>query len=135
MRLSGKVSDLMLVGHDTPRVSQDTPMAMAIAEMDRLDLGTTLVEDDDHLLTGIITDGDLRRFLIKGNGIEKKTAKDVMTAAPKAVNADSKVSDALNLMEKHLITVLPVVDHAGRILGILHVHDILGKGEVRFNGR
>ncbi|MBI9075679.1 MAG: KpsF/GutQ family sugar-phosphate isomerase [Desulfatibacillum sp.] len=133
-RLSAKIRDIMVSGDQVPRVMEDTPMVDAIAEMDRLDLGTTLVTDQDGLLKGIITDGDLRRFLTRGNGVDKKTARDVMTPDPKAVTSDSRVSEALNLMEAHLITVLPVVGDQNQVMGILHVHDILGKGEVRFNG-
>ncbi|WP_028314506.1 KpsF/GutQ family sugar-phosphate isomerase [Desulfatibacillum aliphaticivorans] len=133
-RLSAKIKDIMLTGDDVPCVLEDTIMTEAIAEMDRLDLGTTLVTDKDGALKGIITDGDLRRFLTRGNGVDRKTAKDVMTPTPKAVTSHSKVSEALNLMEAHLITVLPVVGEKNQVLGILHVHDILGKGEVRFNG-
>lgn len=134
-RLLGRVADFMLTGEEVPCIDENTPMAGAIGEMDRFDLGATLVKDKDNKLAGIITDGDLRRFLITGHGIEDKTAKHVMTANPKAVNAHSKLSKALNLMEKHLITVLPVVGDSGEVLGILHLHDILGKGEIRFNGK
>ena len=134
-RLSARIGDIMLTGDQVPRVLEDTPMTEAIAEMDRLDLGTTLVTDGSGILKGIITDGDLRRFLTRGNGVDKKTAKDVMTPTPKAVTSHSKVSEALNLMETYLITVLPVVGDQNQVLGILHVHDILGKGEVRFNGQ
>ncbi len=134
-RLSAKVSVLMQTGDQTPRVFEDTPMVDALAEMDRLDLGTTLVTDHDGILKGIITDGDLRRFLTRGNGVGEKVARDVMTPDPKSVTAESKVSDALNLMEEYLITVLPVVGDDNQVLGILHVHEILGKGEIRFNGQ
>jgi len=133
-RLSARVADIMLTGELVPCVPEHTPMDEAIREMDRLDLGTTLVSAYDSVLAGIITDGDLRRFLLKGGRIESAKARDVMTKGPKTVGPEGMVSDALDLMEKHLITLLPVTDASGKIIGVLHLHDILGKGTVRFNG-
>lgn len=133
-RLCARVSDIMITGAGVPCVPGDMPMEEAIREMDRLDLGTVLVRAGAGLLAGIVTDGDLRRFLLKGGRIETARAKDVMTRGPKTVSPEGQVSDALELMEKHLITLLPVTDGSGKILGVLHLHDILGKGTVRFNG-
>jgi len=133
-RLLAPVSQIMLTGAGVPAVAADTPLPRTLAEMDRLDLGAALVLDAEGRLAGIITDGDLRRFLLSGRATEGLTAADVMTARPKSVAPDSQVSEALNLMEKHLITVLPVTEPGGRVLGILHLHDILGKGTLRFNG-
>ena len=60
---------------------------------------------------------------------------DVMTKNPRTVDPDSPAYDALNLMEKYQITLLPIVDTTGTVQGILHLHDILGKGDFKFNGR
>ena len=60
--------------------------------------------------------------------------QDVMTKDPRKVSPYSPVYDALNMMEQYQITVLPVIDSEGKVMGILHLHDILGKGEFKFNG-
>ncbi|MBW1988903.1 MAG: KpsF/GutQ family sugar-phosphate isomerase [Deltaproteobacteria bacterium] len=133
-RLAAAVEGIMLTGDQVPSVSPKTPLVKAIEEIDRLNLGATLVVGEDLALLGIITDGDLRRFLLNSPGAGGALAETVMTANPKSVTPDTRVAHALNLMEKHLITVLPVVEENGRVMGILHLHDILGKGSVRFNG-
>ncbi|MFH2097943.1 MAG: KpsF/GutQ family sugar-phosphate isomerase [Pseudomonadota bacterium] len=133
-RLQAPVGQIMLTGDQVPAVTPDTSIQKTMEEMDRLDLGATLVLTSDGRLEGIITDGDLRRFLLSGRSLEGRSAAQVMTPSPKSVTPDSQTSEALNLMERHLITVLPVVEPNGRVLGILHLHDILGKGSVRFNG-
>lgn len=133
--LSSGVADLMLTGDEVPAVSPEAPFAEALKEMDRLTLGATLVMDADEKLAGIITDGDIRRFLLKGKNPEQALARDLMTRNPRSVRPDTRASEALNIMEKHLITVLPVKDSEEKVAGILHLHDLLGKGSVRFNGK
>ncbi len=61
-----------------------------------------------------------------------KKIDDVMTANPKTISVDASVADALQVMEQFLITVLPVVDKHGDVVGILHLHDLLGKGQIQF---
>jgi len=133
-RLAARVSDIMLMGKDVPVVYVGTGMAEALQVMNRLELGATLVLERDGTLTGIITDGDLRRALLKGEGIRHLRADELMSRNPWTVAPQSQVGEALNLMEKHQITVLPVADPGGGVVGILHLHDILGKGAFRFNG-
>ena len=133
-RLASSVTDLMLTGDDVPVVDENTPLAEAIAEMDRGQLGVTLVTDRRNLLIGIITDGDLRRLLARGQSPGNLCAGDVMTTDPRRIGPETPTYDALNIMEQFQITVLPVVSSTGAILGILHLHDILGKGEFKFNG-
>ena len=82
----------------------------------------------------IITDGDIRRYFMSHDSISDLPAKDMMSADPKTVGPDSLASQALDIMEKHEITVLPVVNPAKKVRGILHLHDILGKGAFRFDG-
>lgn len=133
-RLSSKVKDIMLTGTSMPRVAEGASLGDAIREINRLELGAAFVVSHDDILLGIITDGDLRRFLAKNESISGKSIEDVMTKNPRTVSLDSPAYDALNLMEKHQITVLPITDSHGRVRGILHLHDILGKGEFKFNG-
>ena len=133
-RLSSKVSDIMLTGKDVSYVIEGASMEDAVEEIDRLELGVTLIVTADHLLTGIITDGDLRRLIAKKKSVFELTVEDVMTRNPRTVSHESPAYDALYIMEQHEITVLPITDTAGSFQGILHLHDILGKGEFKFNG-
>jgi arabinose-5-phosphate isomerase len=133
-RLSNKVKDIMLTNFSIPYVLEGTTMEDAVKEINRLELGVTLVISADNTLVGIITDGDLRRLIAKKKSIFELTVEDVMTKNPRTVGPDSPAYDSLNMMEKYQITVLPITDSAGKVCGILHLHDILGKGDFKFNG-
>ena len=133
-RLVEDVHNIMLTGDAIPMVPAGASMQIAVAEIDRKGLGTTLVVDAKKHLAGIITDGDIRRLVAKNCSIIELNVDDVMTSSPKYALDNSPAYDALNLMEIHAITVLPIVDHKKYIRGILHLHDILGKGEFKFNG-
>jgi arabinose-5-phosphate isomerase len=134
-RLSRRVSDIMLTGKAIPRVPQDASLEEAVAEIDRLGLGATLILSSDNFLRGIITDGDIRRCIAKKKDLFALSAEEVMTRNPQTVGPDTAAYDALNLMEAHQITVLPITNPIGKIRGILHLHDILGKGNFKFNGK
>ena len=131
-RLSLAISEVMLTGPRVPRTFQDHTLEQAIREMDDKKLGTTLVVDRRGTLKGIITDGDLRRALKKWGDILKKKAREVMTPRPRAIGVGALASQALELMEHHAITVLHVVDERQKVLGIVHLHDLLGRGEFKF---
>jgi arabinose-5-phosphate isomerase len=133
-RLSSKVRDIMRGSKDLPKVMKNTPMAQAVQEIDRGGLGATVVLDEDQILAGIITDGDIRRMIAQERPMSELAATDVMTANPQIVAVDAPAYDALFIMEKNQITVLPVVTFDRKIQGILHLHDILGKGQFKFNG-
>jgi arabinose-5-phosphate isomerase len=133
-RLAGKINDLMLTGSNLPKVPMGSSMQDAVKEINRKGLGTTLVLTADNKIGGIITDGDIRRMVASGRSILDLTVEHVMTKRPRTIREDSLTCDALNIMEQHQITVLPVVDATGDVRGILHLHDILGKGEFKFNG-
>ncbi|MBF0550743.1 MAG: KpsF/GutQ family sugar-phosphate isomerase [Deltaproteobacteria bacterium] len=130
-RLSLRVAEVMLTGDDVPVVTPDMPMIAAIAKIDRMDLGVTLVADNAGVLKGIITDGDLRRAFLKGSLTDRRV-EDVMIKQPKAVGPDQLASEVLEIMEENLITCLPIVDSRGGILGIVHLHDLLGRGKFKF---
>ncbi|UCF93830.1 MAG: KpsF/GutQ family sugar-phosphate isomerase [Desulfobacterales bacterium] len=132
-RLSRKVKDIMLTGDSLPHVVEGTSMKAAVEEINRGGLGTTLVLTPQRILIGIITDGDIRRMVAQNKPIAELTVEDVMTLNPRTVSANSPAYDALNLMETHLITVLPVITPQRKIEGILHLHDILGKGKFKFD--
>ena len=131
--LSVKVQKIMLTGKKVPMVSNGQTMRHAIQEINRLQLGAALVVGRDNILVGIITDGDIRRCLMTQERIYDRPVQEVMTRDPKTLGPNSLASQALSIMEKHEITVLPIVNPVQKVRGILHLHDILGKGAFRFN--
>ena len=132
-RLTVRVAEVMLTGDRIPLVSPDHTLGEAIREMDRKDLGATLVvEGEEQILRGILTDGDLRRLIQRRVPLEETLTGQAMTTNPKTVSPEALASEALELMEAYLITALPIVDHRQRVLGILHLHDLLGRGEFKF---
>ncbi|MDY6904834.1 MAG: KpsF/GutQ family sugar-phosphate isomerase [Thermodesulfobacteriota bacterium] len=134
-RLAMNVSEIMLAGDAVPSVTTNTPLSSALQTLDRMDLGTVLIVDNHNLLAGILTDGDIRRLVIQGVDFSGMAVDAVMTADPLAISPDRPVFEALNLIEHHQITVLPVIDEEKKLCGILHLHDILGKGAFKFNGK
>jgi arabinose-5-phosphate isomerase len=133
-RLSCKISDLMLTGSSLPIVACGTGMEAAIQEMDRARLGALLVCDDNRILAGIVTDGDIRRAIVSKRSLLELPVDEVMTANPRTLPPDSPAYNALNMMEHYQITILPITDSVRAVVGIVHLHDILGKGEFKFNG-
>ena len=132
-RLACKVADIMLSGERIPQVIQGTHMQDALTVINEMKLGATLVVDESGKLTGIITDGDIRRAIVKQDAIWAFPVESVMTRNPKSIDAETPAYDALRLMEAKEITVLPIVRFDRSVCGILHLHDILGKGEFRLN--
>jgi arabinose-5-phosphate isomerase len=120
-----RVQDLY-VNNERPEVGPDDSLTRVIIEMTHKRLGATVVMGEGQVL-GIITDGDLRRMLMKYPNIEQVKASQIMTSNPKTINADALVVDALHKMRENSITQLPVV-HEGKYLGIIHLHDILKEG-------
>ena len=133
-RLSRMVASIMLTGENVPVVHVSDRMETALEEIERLQLGVTLVVDARGVLIGIITDGDIRRAVARETPVRSQPVEAIMTPSPKSLGPDALAYDALNLMEQHQITVLPIVGTSGTVQGILHLHDILGKGDFRFNG-
>ena len=120
-----RVKDLY-VRNERPEVGPDDSLTRVIIEMTHKRLGATVVMENGQLL-GIITDGDLRRMLMKYPNIEQVKAAQIMTSDPKTIDEDALVVDALRKMRENSITQLPVV-HEGNYLGIIHLHDILKEG-------
>jgi arabinose-5-phosphate isomerase len=96
--------------------------------MSRKMMGITAVVDGSGNLSGVISDGDLRRLIEREPNILVKTAGDCLHASPKTVAASDFASSALEQMETSRITCLFVVDEAGRLAGALHMHDLLSQG-------
>ncbi|HEX3177466.1 MAG TPA: KpsF/GutQ family sugar-phosphate isomerase [Methylomirabilota bacterium] len=120
-----RVADLMHTGDAVPRVAADASLEEAIVEMSRKRFGMTTVTDADGHLTGVITDGDLRRLHLRTPSIGGLRAGDIASAAPKTIAADELAAKALEVMEAWAITSLVVPDEGGRPLGVIHMHDIL----------
>ncbi|MCF8113444.1 MAG: KpsF/GutQ family sugar-phosphate isomerase [Desulfotignum sp.] len=134
-RLSCQVGEIMFKAAQAPCTYLDDTMTTALETMDRFSLGAVLVLNRDQQLLGIITDGDIRHTLARGiTDVDRLPVADIMTKDPHSLCVDAYLYDALNLMEKYEITVLPIVDTAHRLEGLLHLHDILGKGSFKFNG-
>jgi len=123
-----KVIDIMHSGDRIPIVYEDMTMKEAIIEITSKGFGATAVLDRNQNLIGIITDGDLRRYIEKGNDLNNGSVKNAMTKNPKTIKYNETVAEALNLMEKYKITVLLVLDDNNKLIGILHLHDILREG-------
>lgn len=119
-----RVEDAMHRGDEIPRVRTDAPMRDVIYEMSRKGLGVTSVVDADGRLVGIISDGDLRRQLEKDERLLGRKASECMTNNPVTVVAKEPATAALALMEKRRITSLMVPDEEGRVVGVLHLHDL-----------
>ena len=121
-----RASALMHSGDAVPRVVPGTPLGQVIYEMSRKKVGMTTVVEGEKLV-GLISDGDLRRLLERhGKEVLDLKAGDCMTRSPKVVGPDIFAIAALDIMEQKKITSLPVVDDAGRLLGVLHLHDLWG---------
>lgn len=121
-----RVSDLSKL-NERPVVNQNSSLKDVIVEITRKRLGLTAVLNDDGLLTGVITDGDLRRMLEKGNDINHTTAKDIMGNHPKTIEGDALAVDALDRMRKNNITQL-IVTEDNFYAGVLHLHDLIREG-------
>ncbi len=121
-----RVGQLMHAGDAVPRVTPQTAMKDVIYEMSRKGLGITTVVEDGRLL-GLLSDGDLRRLLEReGAAALDRTAGEVMHPNPQTIGAEEFAAEALHRMETRKITSLIVVDPAGRVEGVVHLHDLWG---------
>lgn len=131
-RLQVRVDEVMLTGDAVPAVSNGGSVSAAVAELNRKNLGAVVVIGRTGRVDGIVTDGDVRRLIAAAVDFPSTPVRQVMTADPVTISNDKQAVDALSIMQRHEITVLPVSDEDGMLLGILHLHDLLGKGEFRF---
>jgi len=119
------VADLMRSGDAVPRVGTDTVMSEMLHEMTRKGLGFTAVCDAGGRVAGIFTDGDLRRLIETGADLRALRASDVMSGSPKLVRDDALAVAAAELMERHRVTGLLVVDAAGQLIGAINSNDLM----------
>lgn len=115
--------------HGAPSVSRDTNLKNMIIEMTSQRLGATVVLDEARQVVGIITDGDLRRMLVRDLDIKTVRAEDVMTPNPLTIDAQALAVEALVLMRERSITQLVVLDKETYV-GMIHLHDLLKEGIV-----
>lgn len=131
-RISLKVKDLMLAGEKVPLCRPEATLISTLVELSNKKCGCVLVTDEQGLLLGIFTDGDLRRALEKDAiGALEKKMQDLMTLSPRQIAPDSLAWEALKMMEddqKQPISVLAVTDDNHRVIGIVRVHDIIQSG-------
>lgn len=126
-RLLLRVSDVMVAGDAVPLVSVDTLLRDALVSMTHAGLGMTIVSDEAKKVLGVFTDGDLRRAVDQGIDLLHTTVDKVMTKSSKTVSEETLAVTALEIMEQHEITALPVIDKEGCICGALKMYDLLGR--------
>lgn len=131
-RITLKVKDLMLTGAAVPIGRVDQSIGDILVELSDKRCGCILIADDNHHLLGVFTDGDLRRTLQKvGEKIFATPLKEVMNPNPTVIGPEILAWEAMKEMEsnpKRRISMLPVVAENGKILGLLHLHDIIQHG-------
>jgi arabinose-5-phosphate isomerase len=127
-RLLLKVADVMQHGDALPLVTLDTPFLDALMQVSLKKLGMAVIVNENGLIEGILTDGDVRRALTRFPDPRQIALHEIITRSPKLINADELAVTALRLMEEHKITVLVCCQPDGRPHGVVHMHDILKTG-------
>jgi arabinose-5-phosphate isomerase len=127
-RLSLQIKEIMITGDKIPIVDEHASIKDAILEITTKRLGSTCVINAKGILTGVITDGDLRRLLERTLDIKDLKAKDIMSKNPKIIKQDFLASFALQQMENFKITSLIITDDSNLPIGIVHLHDLINLG-------
>jgi len=123
-----KIEEIMVSGEAVPAVREEVSLSEAIFEMTSKRLGATCVVDNKGILTGIITDGDLRRLLGRTNNVSNVKAREAMSVNPKTIRNNALAVVALEVMERFSITQLVVVNEEHRPVGMVHLHDLVKTG-------
>ena len=124
-RLLTPTEDVMRTGEAVPRVAAEASLTATVLEITRKRMGMAAVVDAGDHVIGIFTDGDLRRLLERGDDIRVLTAGEVMTRTPATIGPHTLAAEAARRMEERRINQLLVVDAEGRLLGALHILDLL----------
>ena len=125
-----RVEEVMHTGDEIPRVGRTTSMRDVVSEISQKGLGITSVVDEAGRLLGVISDGDLRRQLEKADDkLLTKSAEECMTSDPVTVEPNEAATAALALMEKRKITTVLVPDESGKLIGVLHLHNLWRIGQ------
>ena len=129
-RLLLHVGDIMHKGNELPMVDADTMLDQALLEISRKGLGMTTIVNPDNTVTGVYTDGDLRRSLDQQIDVHQTTIGEVMTREFRSATEDMLAVEALKLMDDYRINALPVLDADNKLVGCLNMHDLLRSGVV-----
>ena len=129
-RLHLKVADIMRKGSQIPQVALNASFETIVKQINAKKVGCTLVVEKNQL-KGIIVDGDLRRALLKNADIRKWNANNLKTPRPSTISADTTLAHALQLMEEKTIYQLIVLDSRKKPVGLVHLHDLLGRGQIQ----
>jgi arabinose-5-phosphate isomerase len=124
-KLLTHVADLMRKGEAVPRVPPEATFSALMREMSAKGLGAAAIASPQDEVLGIFTDGDLRRLIENGVDLRSVTASEVMHPGPQTISADALAVEAAELMEKHRITSVLVVDAAGKLCGALNSNDLM----------
>lgn len=126
-RLYLKIADIYK-HNAVPKVLPDTDLKNVILEISKGRVGATAVVDKKGMLTGIITDGDIRRLLEKNDTLSGVVAKDVLSPTPKTVLSDTLAIEALEIIKQFDLNQLIVADKENHVLGFVHLHDLIREG-------
>jgi arabinose-5-phosphate isomerase len=124
-KLLTHLSDVMRTGPSVPRVAAETSFSDLMREMSAKGLGASAVVDAENHVLGIFTDGDLRRLIEKGVDLRGLKAREVMHPGPRTIRSDALAVEAAELMEKHRITSVLVVDTDGKLCGAINSNDLM----------
>jgi arabinose-5-phosphate isomerase len=123
-KLLTHVRDVMRTGEDAPHIPQQATLMEALLEMSRGRMGMTAVVDNEGRVVGIYTDGDLRRSLEKAVDLRATRVSDVMSASPRTIGPERLAAEAVEIMERHKVNQILVVDEGKRLIGALNMHDL-----------
>lgn len=124
-----KIKDLMITGENLPVSNENDNFIQVIELITQKRLGCAIIIDNNSKVTGILTDGDIRRTLLKySSNVSDLKTKDVMTKNPKVITEDELAAKALAIMEKYSITSLAVCDSSLKPVGLIHIHELLKAG-------
>jgi len=129
-RLILKVEDIMRIGQASPIVNEEKKVSQVLLKITQARAGSATVVDKNGRLTGIFTDGDLRRHLETDESLPKRKIKEVMTKNPTAVNKEMLAAEAMRILQEKKIDEVPVIDKNRRPIGLLDVQDLLKAGLV-----
>ncbi len=128
-RLLLHVKHLMHTGTELPKVKPDTPMNKVLYEISDKRLGLTTVVDENDILLGIFTDGDLRRMIDQQQGFDVNLpVAEVMTKNPLTISEEARAVEALEKMHERKINQFVVVDHTNKVIGVISMHDLIQAG-------
>ncbi|MFZ4538856.1 KpsF/GutQ family sugar-phosphate isomerase [Propionivibrio sp.] len=119
-----RIRDVMRTGDAIPTVFPDTRVAEATREISRGGIGMTVVITPEREVLGVFTDGDLRRAIVNNLDLKALTVSDVMSGKPRLIGPGKLTVEAVEMMEKHKINQIPVVDENDRLIGALNMHDL-----------